>query len=203
MPLFGSLEVLRSGRGYCSSKLLSFISDLVYKLSYPKLPCQSWQILCTGHVALHVLGESGSTASFFLNCQRASHSLRGLKCLMILRNIRRRHLKLFLPLHRQPIRPQSHGTSPSHASPSMPYTPIVAAADNSLTHGMLERARAIAHNHDELSKQLSSHYNADTAKKIGDLSNTATILKEWEKAKSVRDICSKLCVVNSRSLVTS
>ena len=50
---------------------------------------------------------------------------------------------------------------------------------------MLERARAIAQNHDDLSEQLSDQYNADLAKKVGELSNTANILKEWEKARSV------------------
>ena len=50
---------------------------------------------------------------------------------------------------------------------------------------MLERARAIAQSHDDLSKQLSDQYNADLAKKVGELSNTATVLKEWEKAQSV------------------
>ncbi|KAI4155564.1 MAG: hypothetical protein LQ340_000930, partial [Diploschistes diacapsis] len=54
-----------------------------------------------------------------------------------------------------------------------------------VTDSMLSRARAIAHKHVELQKQLSANYDSSIAKKIGELSTTTGILHEWEKARNV------------------
>ncbi|KAI1429119.1 release factor [Xylaria sp. FL1777] len=49
---------------------------------------------------------------------------------------------------------------------------------------LLERARNIAKEHDQLTVALESGFNPKTAKRIGELSRVATALKEWDAAQS-------------------
>jgi peptide chain release factor 1 len=55
-----------------------------------------------------------------------------------------------------------------------------------LSTAFLGRARAIAAEHAQLSRQLAENYDVKTAKKIGELGATTTALSEWEKANTVR-----------------
>ena len=48
---------------------------------------------------------------------------------------------------------------------------------------MLERARIIAKDHAILSAELEANYSSKTAKKAGELSETANLLKAWDKAQ--------------------
>jgi hypothetical protein len=50
---------------------------------------------------------------------------------------------------------------------------------------LLEQARLKAKEHLELSKRLSSTYDAATAKKAGELAPIAEALRSWEKAQDV------------------
>ncbi|KAJ3552480.1 hypothetical protein NPX13_g11100 [Xylaria arbuscula] len=49
---------------------------------------------------------------------------------------------------------------------------------------LLERARNIAKEHDQLAVALESDFNAKTAKRIGELSRVTAALKEWDTAQS-------------------
>ncbi|KAK5628897.1 hypothetical protein RRF57_004612 [Xylaria bambusicola] len=49
---------------------------------------------------------------------------------------------------------------------------------------LLERARNIAKEHDQLTAALQSDFNSQTAKRIGELSRVATALKEWDATQS-------------------
>ncbi|KAI0528311.1 release factor [Xylaria bambusicola] len=55
---------------------------------------------------------------------------------------------------------------------------------NTLPLVLLERARNIAKEHDQLTVTIESDFNSKTAKRIGELSRVATALKEWDAAQS-------------------
>lgn len=55
----------------------------------------------------------------------------------------------------------------------------------SLSDVLLGRARAIVSEHNALSKQLSSAYDGQVARKVGELAETVQALREWETANSV------------------
>ena len=50
---------------------------------------------------------------------------------------------------------------------------------------LLGRARSIAAEHADLSKQLAQNYDNEIAKRAGELSTTARALQEWETANDV------------------
>lgn len=51
---------------------------------------------------------------------------------------------------------------------------------------LLERARALAAEHSQLSNQLDGQYDTEVAKKVGSISSVAESWKSWEKAYNVR-----------------
>ena len=51
---------------------------------------------------------------------------------------------------------------------------------------LLGRARNLAAEHAQLSKQLDTQYDAQIAKKVGSLASVTTALENWEAANSVR-----------------
>ncbi|KAJ8121345.1 hypothetical protein ONZ43_g2178 [Nemania bipapillata] len=55
---------------------------------------------------------------------------------------------------------------------------------NSLPRVLLERARGIAQEHDQLTAALESNFDTKTAKRIGELSRVTAALKEWDAAQS-------------------
>ncbi|KAL1972183.1 hypothetical protein VTN31DRAFT_7402 [Thermomyces dupontii] len=57
------------------------------------------------------------------------------------------------------------------------------ATDNGLSISLLNRARAVATEHDNLSKSLAEKYDSKTAKRVGELARVTNALKEWERAK--------------------
>ncbi|KAK3944114.1 putative peptide chain release factor 1, mitochondrial [Diplogelasinospora grovesii] len=59
-----------------------------------------------------------------------------------------------------------------------------AAVPNTLPPVLLERARKIAAEHDQLSASLATDFDAKTAKRIGEISRVANALKELEAARS-------------------
>jgi hypothetical protein len=69
------------------------------------------------------------------------------------------------------------------------YSQIKAtSATTILSDAFLGRARSIAAEHAQLSKQLAESYDVKLAKRVGELDTTTTVLKEWEEAHSVRDL---------------
>ena len=64
--------------------------------------------------------------------------------------------------------------------------PAGALQQNSIPPTMLERARSIAADYENLSKQISTNYDSKVAKKVGELSPTAEALKDWERVSNVR-----------------
>ena len=50
---------------------------------------------------------------------------------------------------------------------------------------LLSRAQSVAREHDVLSKQLSSHFDSDVARKLGELAATAKALKDWAAVENV------------------
>ncbi|KAI0098870.1 release factor [Nemania sp. FL0031] len=57
-------------------------------------------------------------------------------------------------------------------------------ATNSLPPALLDRARSIAREHDQLAAVLESNFDTKTAKRVGELSRVAAALKEWDAAQS-------------------
>ncbi|KAI0179483.1 release factor [Hypoxylon sp. FL1284] len=57
-------------------------------------------------------------------------------------------------------------------------------AGTNLPPVLLQRARSIAVEHDELATALANEYDPKTAKRMGELSRVAKALKEWEAARS-------------------
>ncbi|KAI1133322.1 release factor [Nemania abortiva] len=55
---------------------------------------------------------------------------------------------------------------------------------NALPPALLERARNISREHDQLVTTLESNFDTKTAKRVGELSRVATALKEWDTAQS-------------------
>ena len=51
---------------------------------------------------------------------------------------------------------------------------------------LLQRARSIAAEHATLSAQNAESYDVSVAKRVGELTSTASIVKEWEDAQIVR-----------------
>jgi len=66
-------------------------------------------------------------------------------------------------------------------------SPASTAAGNSidLSPLLLQRARAVAAEHQHLSAANAENYDVAVAKKIGELSPVVNALKEWEEAQSV------------------
>lgn len=54
-----------------------------------------------------------------------------------------------------------------------------------ISPAFLGRARAIAAEHGDLSKQLAIAYDVKVAKKAGELGTTTSALKDWEEASKV------------------
>ena len=65
----------------------------------------------------------------------------------------------------------------------------MASSAHSISPVLLGRARSIAAEHSQLSRQLAQSYDTDTAKKAGELSNAARALQEWETANDVGILC--------------
>ncbi|KAK3327709.1 hypothetical protein B0T19DRAFT_475449 [Cercophora scortea] len=61
------------------------------------------------------------------------------------------------------------------------------AAFGGLSPALLERARTIAAEHDQLSAELETNFDTKTAKRAGEIANVALALKELEKAKASLD----------------
>lgn len=80
-------------------------------------------------------------------------------------------------------------TSRCHSSTAAASVPTISPA-------LLGRARALAAEHGQLSKQLNSEYDVQIAKKAGSLSAVAEALNGWESANNVRS-CSDTAPVNS------
>ncbi|KAI0206705.1 release factor [Astrocystis sublimbata] len=57
-------------------------------------------------------------------------------------------------------------------------------ATSSLPRALLDRARSIAKEHDQLVVTLESDFDPKTAKRVGELSRVASALKEWETAQA-------------------
>ncbi|KAH8165475.1 hypothetical protein CIB48_g2768 [Xylaria polymorpha] len=55
---------------------------------------------------------------------------------------------------------------------------------NTLPLILLQRARTIAEEHDQLKAALESDFDTNTAKRVGELSHVALALKEWDTAQS-------------------
>ncbi|KAI0879053.1 release factor [Hypoxylon argillaceum] len=55
---------------------------------------------------------------------------------------------------------------------------------NTLPLVLLERARSIAREHDQLAVTLASDFDTKTAKRVGELSRVTAALKEWDAAQS-------------------
>ena len=64
--------------------------------------------------------------------------------------------------------------------------PTKVASLHSISPALLERARAVAWEHKDLSEQLSEAFNTNVAKKIGELSVTVEALNKWDVANKVR-----------------
>ncbi|OCK78097.1 release factor [Lepidopterella palustris CBS 459.81] len=62
------------------------------------------------------------------------------------------------------------------------YQTTASAIPDSISPALLSRARAIAAEHDQLSKKLANGFDARAAKKLGEFSAVVNALKEWEKA---------------------
>ncbi|KAI0412267.1 release factor [Xylaria grammica] len=66
--------------------------------------------------------------------------------------------------------------------------PFIRFASTNTTHALplvlLQRARHIAKEHDQLTVALESEFDAKTAKRIGELSRVTAALKEWDAAQS-------------------
>lgn len=60
---------------------------------------------------------------------------------------------------------------------------LIDRLDNGLSISLLNRARAVATEHDNLSKSLAEKYDSKTAKRVGELARVTNALKEWERAK--------------------
>ncbi|KAI0017056.1 release factor [Xylariomycetidae sp. FL0641] len=58
------------------------------------------------------------------------------------------------------------------------------APSNGLAPALLQRARNIATEHDELSKTLEANFDVKLAKRLGELSRVTEALKEWDAAHS-------------------
>ncbi|WPG98641.1 release factor [Acrodontium crateriforme] len=59
--------------------------------------------------------------------------------------------------------------------------------DSSLSPVLLARARALAAEHESLTSKLASEYDAQAAKRLGELSATSAAVKEYDKATSALD----------------
>jgi peptide chain release factor 1 len=64
------------------------------------------------------------------------------------------------------------------------YTPAPAA--ESIPPALLQRARAIAVDHEQLTNRLSEGFDARAAKKVGEYSSVLGALQNWDKANEVR-----------------
>lgn len=71
------------------------------------------------------------------------------------------------------------------------YQSTTTAPISPISSVLLGRARALAAEHAQLSKQLDSEYDIQLAKKAGALSNVAEALNGWEAANNVSHDLSK------------
>lgn len=65
-------------------------------------------------------------------------------------------------------------------------TPGLVPAEGLISPALLGRARSIAAEHSKLSELLVRNFDPKVARKAGELSNVASILKAWEHASEVR-----------------
>ena len=62
---------------------------------------------------------------------------------------------------------------------------VVASDGPSISPALFQRARSIAAEHGKLSQQLSTSYDTNVAKKVGELSIVVNALRDWESASNV------------------
>ena len=99
---------------------------------------------------------------------------------------RSRHLtKATSAIHKSYVRLSTHGIVTRRVSLSPLIIFTAANNPNLIAPTFLERARVISSEHAELSKQLALDYDANIAKRLGELSATTTALQEWKKASEV------------------
>src|SRR4051812_19159548 len=58
------------------------------------------------------------------------------------------------------------------------------ASHGSFSPVLLERARNMAKEHDRLTEETAETFDAKIAKRIGELKNVTTALREWEESES-------------------
>ncbi|KAF2767395.1 release factor [Teratosphaeria nubilosa] len=73
-------------------------------------------------------------------------------------------------------------------------------SNDRISPALLSRARAIAAEHSNLSKKLVDDYDAAAAKRLGELSRTASAIKEYDKAHSAWDELQKLLKSSDQEL---
>ena len=61
----------------------------------------------------------------------------------------------------------------------------MSSEDGTLSPILLQRARTVAAEHQQLSASIAENYDVAIAKKIGELSSVSAALKEWEDAQNV------------------
>ena len=87
--------------------------------------------------------------------------------------------------HRSAAHLQSTGTSLELGEQLSSTQTRGFAAVATVSPALLSRARAVAREHESLSKQLKTRFDADIAKKVGELTLTAKAVNEWEAAQTV------------------
>ncbi|KAF7186035.1 putative peptide chain release factor 1, mitochondrial [Pseudocercospora fuligena] len=75
-----------------------------------------------------------------------------------------------------------------------------AATSNSISPSLLSRARNIAAEHGTLTEKLAADYDAKSAKRIGEISRTATAIKEYDKALSTLNELQTLLTSSDKEL---
>lgn len=78
---------------------------------------------------------------------------------------------------------------PADEQRQLTYDP--GSEDSTISPVLLQRARSVAAEQQQLSQENALNYNVAVARKIGELGPITSALKDWEDATNVRPFCSR------------